>query len=346
METRVTMTQSGKEVLVGLRSWLLRSISGQAAATYPSAAPARPDPAQPAGPGPSMGQQLGPEQQFLYAEELNNQGRPELAVAFYRQAYVLLRGKIDPATAQWGASYQLALPDRTSGQPMLGQPSQQQPLAPVAPTPVAGPAERLVALREKLSSANAAAVEQELRQLITAGNRGADFFGLFRMCQLLQNRPEEAERAFREALKLDPGHYRSLVNLGGLLLKGGRLQEAVPLLENSLQHTRQGSPESLAALTNLAVAQSQLGRSIEAAQLVLRIFRIKPDHLQPDKLVTAATSLEEMGDDPAAIELLQYLRSRLRDPGINRRLAEALERFGDYQQAALVYRELAGSGTP
>jgi tetratricopeptide (TPR) repeat protein len=340
METRVIMTQSGKEVLVGLRSWILRSISGQAAATYPSAAPA-----QPVGPGPSLGQQLGPEQQFLYAEELNNQGRPELAVAFYRQAYVLLRGKTDPANAQWGASYQLALPERTSGQPILST-SPQQPFSPVTPNPTLGSAERLVALREKLTSANAAAVEQELRQLITAGNRGADSFGLFGMCQLLQNRPEEAERAFREALKLDSGHYRSLVNLGGLLLKGGRLQEAVPLLENSLKHTRQGSPESLAALTNLAVAQSQLGRSIEAAQLVLRIFRIKPDHLQPDKLVTAATSLEEMGDDPAAIELLQYLRSRLRDPGIHRRPAEALERFGDYQQAALVYRELAGSGTP
>ena len=214
------MTQSGKEVLVGLRSWLLRSISGQAAASYPSAAPAQPDTARPVGPGPSVDQQLGPEQQFLYAEELNNQGRPELAVAFYRQAYVLLRGKTDPANAQWGASHQLALPDRTSGQPIIGfTSSQQQPLAPEA-----GPAERLVALREKLTSANAAAVEQELRQLITAGNRGADSFGLFGMCQLLQNRPEEAERAFREALKLDPGHYRSLVNLGGLLLKGGRLQ--------------------------------------------------------------------------------------------------------------------------
>ena len=299
-----------------------------------------------------MGQQLAPEQQFLYAEELNNQGRPELAVAFYRQAYVMLRGTADLTNAQWGASPQLALPDRTSGQPMFGANSQQQPFAPVAPTPVAPtpvaptPAERLVALREKLTSANAAAVEQELRELITAGNRGADFFGLFGMCQLLQNRPEEAERAFREALKLDPGHYRSLVNLGGLLLKGGRLQEAVPLLENSLKHTRQGSPESLAALTNLAVAQSQLGRSIEAAQLVLRIFRIKPDHLQPDKLVVAATCLEEMGDDPAAIELLQHLRGKLRDPGLNRRLAELLERRGDYQQAALVYRELAGSGTP
>ena len=334
------MTQSGKEVLVGLRSWILRSISGQAAATKPAAAPSLP-----AEYAPSLGQQLGPEHQFLYAEELNNQGRPELAVAFYRQAYVLLRGRADQT------SIQLALPDRTSGQPILGptspqQPSPQQPFSPVTPKPTLGSAERLVALREKLTSANAASVEQQLRQLITAGNRGADSFGLFGMCQLLQNRPEEAERAFREALKLDPGHYRSLVNLGGLLLKGGRLQEAVPLLENSLQHTRQGSPESLAALTNLAVAHSQLGRSIEAAQLVLRIFRIKPDHLQPDNLVTAATCLEEMGDDPAAIELLQYLRSRLRDPGLNRRLAEVLERFGDYQQAALVYRELAGSGTP
>lgn len=333
------------EVWMGFRTWLLRSLGGQAA-----------PPSLPADYAPSLGQQLGPEQQFLYAEELNNQGRPELAVAFYRQAYVLLRGRADQGNTQWGALSQLALPDRTSGQPIIGptspqqpsqqQPSQQQPFSSVTPKPTLGSAERLVALREKLTGANAAAVEQELRQLITAGNRGADSFGLFGMCQLLQNRPEEAERAFREALKLDPGHYRSLVNLGGLLLKGGRLQEAVPLLENSLQHTRQGSPESLAALTNLAVAQSQLGRSIEAAQLVLRIFRIKPDHLQPDKLVTAATSLEEMGDDPAAIELLQYLRSRLRDPGINRRLAEALERFGDYQQAALVYRELAGSGTP
>jgi len=288
-----------------------------------------------------MGQQLGPEQQFLYAEELNNQGRPELAVAFYRQAYVMLRGTADQANAQWGASPQLALPDRTTGQPIIGSSARQQPFAPVAPTP----AERLVALREKLTSANAPAVEQELRQLISAGNRGADFFGLFGMCQLLQNRPEDAERAFRESLKLDPNHYRSLVNLGGLLLKAGRLQEAVPLLETSLKHTRQGSPESLAALTNLAVAQSQLGSSIEAAQLVLRIFRIKPDHLQPDKLVVAATCLEEMGDDPAAIELLQHLRTRLRDPGLNRRLAELLERRGEYQQAALVYRDLAGSVT-
>ena len=288
---------------------------------------------------PGLSVPLGSEQQFLYGEELNNQGRPDLAVSFYRQAYVMLRGMALPGAPLPSGVPQRALPESTAGLPMPGAPMTRQPLS--AP---ASPADRLSALREKLTSATAAEVEQELRQLIVAGARGADAFSLLGMCHLLQNRPAEAERAFREALKLDGGHYRSLVNLGGLLLKAGRLEEAVPLLESSMQHTREGSPESLAALTNLAVAQTQLGRPIDAAQLVLRIFRIKPDHLQPDKLVVAASSLEEMGDDPGAIEVLQYLRSRLRDPGLNRRLAELLERRGDYQQAALVYRELTGSG--
>jgi tetratricopeptide (TPR) repeat protein len=307
----------------------------------------------------------GAEQVFSYAEQLNEQGRPELAVAFYRQAYVTLRGQVGPA-ALYGGTPQYALPARTSGLPMPGAPQMAVslgappspppppqgmagfPMAPPPPpppmTPAPDPAERLPALREKLTSATAAQVEQEVRQLIVAGARGADSFGLLGMCQLLQNRVEEAERAFRQALALDSGHYRSLVNLGGLLLTTNRLEEAVQLLERSLQYTREGSPESLAALTNLAVAQTQLGRPIEAAQLVLRIFRIKPDHLQPEKLVVAATSFEEMGDDPAAIELLQYLRSRQRDPQLSRRLAELLERRGEFQQAALVYRELSDSG--
>lgn len=320
---------------MGLRSWLFRSGSRRTptARSYVE----NPPPAALTAP---LAPLSGPEQQFLYAEDLNNQGRPELAVAFYRQAYVLLRGHVEPTALPGGGHPQLALPDRSSGQPM---PAAAQP---GPPSPDGGPAGRLIALREKLTSANAAAVEQELRQLIQAGTRNADAFGLFGMCQLLQNRPDEAERAFRESLRLDPHHYRSTVNLGGLLLKKGRLQDAVLLLESALQDTEEGSLESLAALSNLAVAQSQIGNSMEAANLVLRIFRIKPDHLQPDKLAVAAKNLEAMGNDPGAIELLQHLRTHLRDPELNRRLAELLERRGDYQQAALVYRELAGGGAP
>jgi tetratricopeptide (TPR) repeat protein len=278
-----------------------------------------------------------PEHQFLYAEELNNQGRPELAIAFYRQAYVLLRGLTSSGVAGPLPAPQRVLPERTGGLPIASS-------SPVQPQPSSPPSlDRITALRQSLSSANAPQVEQELRQLIVAGSRSADSFCLLGMCHLLQNSPPEAERAFREALRLDAGHYRSLVNLGGLLLKLGRVEEATPLLDTSLQHTQEGSPESLAALTNLAVAQTQLGRSMEAAQLVLRIFRIKANHLQPDKLAAAANTLAEMGDDPSAIELLQYLRQQIRNPDLNRRLAELLERRGDYQQAALVYRELAGN---
>ncbi|MCP9827910.1 tetratricopeptide repeat protein [Synechococcus sp. L2F] len=326
---------------MGLRTALIRMLGGEKSSAGPSGSfsldqPPAPPPHAPASAGPAS-----PELQFRYAEELNDQGRPDLAVSHYRQAYVMLRVLAGPAAAQLAGYTQLALPDRTSGQPMPGLPQRPgQPPAPATPNPLA-------ALRQKLSSANAAEVEQEVRQLIVAGGRGADSFSLLGMCHLLKNQPAEAERAFREALKYDGNHFRSLVNLGGVLLKTGRIEEAVPLLESSLQHTRPGSPESLAALTNLAVAQTQLGRPIDAAQLVLRIFRIKPDHLQPDKLVVAAKHLEEMGDDTAAIDLLQHLRTRLREPDLNRRLAELLERRGDYQQAALVYRELAaGTGSP
>ena len=47
-----------------------------------------------------------------------------------------------------------------------------------------------------------------------------------------------------------------------------------------------------------------------------------------------------MGDEKAAIELLQYLRSRGGAPEPIRRLAQLLERRGDFQEAAMVYRDL------
>lgn len=325
---------------MGLRSWMFR-FGSRCFSSRPTPAPRSfADNPPAAALAPPLAPLSGSEQQFLYAEELNNQGRPELAVAFYRQAYVLLRGQVDLNARPAGGQRQLALPDRSSGQPVATAAIQTG-----AASPEGGPAGQLTALREKLTSANAAAVEQDLRQLIQAGHRNGDSFGLFGMSLLLQKRPDEAERAFRESLKYDPSHYRSMVNLGGLLLKKGQLQEAIQLLERALQHTKEGSVESLAALSNLAVAQSQIGNTMEASKTILRIFRIKPDHLQPEKLAAAATNLEAMGDDLGAIELLQHLRSHLRDPEHNRRLAELLERRGDYQQAALVYRELAGAST-
>jgi len=172
------------------------------------------------------------------------------------------------------------------------------------------------------------------------GHRDPDLTNLLGLAFLLQNQAAQAEHWFRDTLGLNPNHYRAMVNLGGICLASGRLEEASQLLTTATGLVDPNSNEALASLTNLSLAQQQLGRPMEAAQLVLRIHRIKADHLRPESLAAAAQTLESMGEDEAAIELLQHLRRRGAESGIIRQLAQLLERRGDFQEAAMVYRDL------
>jgi tetratricopeptide (TPR) repeat protein len=133
-----------------------------------------------------------------------------------------------------------------------------------------------------------------------------------------------------------------MVNLGGLCLSTGRLDEAHRLLQRSLELTDANGPAALAPLTNLALTQLQLGRPMESAQLVLRILSIKPDHLKPHTFEQAAATLQEMGDEDGLLTVLQQLRRQQPSPDLSRRLAELLERRGQFQEAALLYRDLLG----
>jgi DNA-binding SARP family transcriptional activator len=54
----------------------------------------------------------------------------------------------------------------------------------------------------------------------------------------------------------------------------------------------------------------------------------------------AAGTLQEMAEEPAAIELLQWLSDHNGGEEVWRPLATLLERRGDYQAAAQVYRLL------
>jgi tetratricopeptide (TPR) repeat protein len=294
------------------------------------AAPAPPSPTDPA----QVLQQA--ERYFAYAELLAHQGSGDLAGAVYRQAYVGLRALFG-AAAPAGMFVQPVLPPARSAQaPNAVAPAtfRDAPPAPVLMDQLLRP------LKERLSTATAAEVEQQLLGMLGQGQRHEDLTNLLGLATLLQDRRDEAERWFRETVTINPRHYRSLVNLGGLCLTTGRPEEAVQLLSRAIELTDPNSSESLAALTNLTLANQQLGRPMDAAQLALRIFRIKPDHLRPESLASASLTLEEMGDDASAIELLQYLRGRGAAPELIRRLAQLLERRGDFQQAAIVYRDL------
>jgi tetratricopeptide (TPR) repeat protein len=286
-----------------------------------------PPPIASAGPSPVFQQA---ERYFTYAEQLSQQGSGDLAGAVYRQAYLGLRASLGLQAA----------PSVALQQPMLPQARTAAPVAP-APVPRGNELERqLQPLKERLSSATAPQVEQQLLALLRQGHRHEDLPNLLGLAAVLQERRDDAERWFREALAINPRHYRSLVNLGGLCLSASRPEEAIQLLSRAIELIDPQAPEALAALTNLSLAHQQLGRPMDAAQLALRIFRIKPDHLRPESLAAASQTLEEMGDEKAAIELLQYLRSRGGAPEPIRRLAQLLERRGDFQEAAMVYRDL------
>jgi len=272
------------------------------------------------------------ERCYAYAEQLNDQGSADLAVAFYRQAYVQLRGSLGLHGAPQG------------WQPALPAAATSPPTAPALPAPAAGTAsplaQQLQPLKERLNAATAPEVEHELRRWLAAGHRDADLLNLLGLAALLQEHRDEAERWFRETLAIHPDHLRALVNLGGLCLAADRSEEALQHLGRAVRQVPPRSTEGLVALTNLSLAHQNLGRPMDAAQLALRIFRIKPDHLRPESLVATAATLEEMGEDAAAIEILQYLRHHGGSSELLRRLAKLLERRGDFQDAALVYREL------
>jgi tetratricopeptide (TPR) repeat protein len=321
------------------------------------------------------------ERYFAYAELLCEQGSGDLAAPVYRQAYLGLRALVGISAVTAPAAQAALPPARSqaplaappAAPPFRGgasapyaapaapfPPAAAAPFAPPAavgaPRPVAAPAappaappvapapsleQQLQPLREGLSTTTAAEVERRLIALLQQGHRHEDLANLLGLALLLQDRRDEAERWFRETLTINPRHSRALVNLGGLCLTTQRPEEAVQLLSRAVELIDPRSSEILAALTNLCLAQQQLGRPMDAAQLALRIFRLKPDHLRPESLVAAAGTLEQMGDEQGAIELLSHLRGRGHaDADLTRRLAQLLERRGDFQGAAMVYRDL------
>jgi tetratricopeptide (TPR) repeat protein len=321
-----------------LRRALIRFLGGNASDT----------PAPPPLPTPEP-ESDGAERAYAYAEQLNLQGAPDLAAAFYRQAYIQLlsnmgggRPALPPARSP------LPMPVAA---PMAAAPRQPQPATAVPPTPLravqaqapqANLQQRYEQLKQALEPGNAAAIEQQLMTLGRAGYKEPDLLNTLGLATLLQQRNDDAERYFRTTLQQQPDHFRAMVNLGGLCLSTGRLDEAHRLLQRSLELTDANGPAALAPLTNLALTQLQLGRPMESAQLVLRILSIKPDHLKPHTLEQAAATLQEMGDEDGLLTVLQQLRRQQPSPDLSRRLAELLERRGQFQEAALLYRDLLG----
>ena len=264
---------------------------------------------------------------FAQAEQLNRCGAPDMASPLYRQAYTLLHGAIakNPLDLQANLVEIKSVPQQ---KPISSNDEGDNWLS------------ELPALQARLSVESAGEIAARLASLREAGHSHAELHRLEGLTALVLQDTNTAMQRFREALGLNPNHYSSLVNLAGLLLPEGRHEEATALLQRALDQTNSESLEAVPALTNLSLAHQLAGRPMDEALLVLKVHQLKPGHLRNERLLQAASNLEQMGEESAAIELLSWLQQQQATPEVLRALGTLLERRGDYQEAALVYRQL------
>lgn len=113
--------------------------------------------------------------------------------------------------------------------------------------------------------------------------------------------PEEAMRAYGQALERDPGHLDARINLGRLLLLTAQLNAA----EMQFRLALVDGPNAT-ALYNLGVTLEDLGRRAEAAQAYREA--VHADGKCADAYFNLARLLEQEGDRHSALRLLKIYR--------------------------------------
>lgn len=118
--------------------------------------------------------------------------------------------------------------------------------------------------------------------------------GLHRSGQLV-----EADRAYRAALDAHPDDARLRHFHGGLLMQGGRLEEAAL----QFQKVAAQVPDAVENLAALALCLRDLGRLAEALPVARRVLALRPD--DPLALLVAGSAHAAMGEGPEAERLLR-----------------------------------------
>jgi len=117
---------------------------------------------------------------------------------------------------------------------------------------------------------------QELERAIALNPRLPEAFSLRGRMEFIDSDLAAAEAAFREALKLDPNSFESLLLLGTLLREQGRLKESHPLLEHAI-HLQ---ANEIRARYQLAVQYSAEGDDRRAAAMLEALIKDAPEYIE------------------------------------------------------------------
>jgi tetratricopeptide (TPR) repeat protein len=127
-----------------------------------------------------------------------------------------------------------------------------------------------------------------------------------RGCALEAAAPDEARRAYRHALLLDPSHADAHLNLGRLLHEGGDAAAAAEEYRRALL----ARPDDATAHFNLGVALEDLGRVEEAIPVYQRAVELDPD--LADAHYNLGCLLQRRGRATEALQQLKLYRKLAR----------------------------------
>jgi arylsulfatase A-like enzyme/Flp pilus assembly protein TadD len=156
------------------------------------------------------------------------------------------------------------------------------------------------------------------------------------LCQLRLGQPVKGEASLRRALDLRPGHPLCRNNLAIALTMQGRLDEA----EADLRALIAEKPDFVDAYNNLALVLVRADRGAEAEIVVRRALELEPHRM--DASLTLAEILHRQARYAEAVDLLAPLATKEKSPELDARYGMALEAAGNPGDALpLLRRALA-----
>jgi len=130
------------------------------------------------------------------------------------------------------------------------------------------------------------------------------------MAYQLQQYPQ-AESYFRRGLEADPNAFEPLVNLGGVLLNLGNLEEALKYNTEAVRRR----PEDALAQSQLGMSYALLNRLAAAEEHLLISIHLDPLHFSRPQLTLADVYLRKNEPQRAADQLESFLREHPDWPG-------------------------------
>ncbi len=207
-----------------------------------------------------------------------------------------------------------------------------------------GDREALRAVWNELQAGHHAAAEAGARKLTVRQPPLSMAHVLLGLSLAALGRKDEAEQAYGEALRIDPGNALARFDLGVLYAEQARHAEAAVQFRDAARI----DPAYVDAWINVAVAEAELGRHRRAERAIGRALALQPDNVQARNvratlLLDQGMALDALSEFKTLIELapnrpeLHYNAARA---------YELTERAGDAAASYRRFLELAPAGDP